>query len=201
MIAEFKVTMSNFSAENQKGPAVISSVSKSGGRDFHGSGYFYARHYALNANDSYSNANNQARPQNKYFYPGGTLGAVKAAVLEGEYQVRAIKLAVGVPVAGGPRRIAQHAIIVLCPCSKRARSRGPGSRRLVGSATKATEGGGGWAIKRQPRGPGYWRRRSGDLIIGGGVEDDAGRFRPNSGIWPSRRPPFTACMAPHAISG
>jgi hypothetical protein len=36
MIAEFKVTMSNFSAENQKGPAVISSVSKSGGQDFHG---------------------------------------------------------------------------------------------------------------------------------------------------------------------
>ena len=51
MIAEFKVTMSNFSAENQKGPAVISSVAKSGGQDFHGSGFFYARHYALNAND------------------------------------------------------------------------------------------------------------------------------------------------------
>ncbi len=74
MIAEFKVTMSNFSAENQKGPAVISSVTKSGGRDFHGSGFFYARHYALNANDSYSNANNQPRPQGKYYYPGGTLG-------------------------------------------------------------------------------------------------------------------------------
>jgi hypothetical protein len=72
MIAEFKVTMSNFSAENQKGPAVISSVSKSGGQSFHGSGFLYARHYALNANDSYSNANNQPRPLNKYFYPGGT---------------------------------------------------------------------------------------------------------------------------------
>ena len=34
MIAEFKVTMSNFSAENQKGPAVISSVAKSGGQRF-----------------------------------------------------------------------------------------------------------------------------------------------------------------------
>src|SRR5207253_3238634 len=51
MISEFKVLMSNFSAENQKGPAVISSVAKSGGRDFHGSGFFYARNYALNAND------------------------------------------------------------------------------------------------------------------------------------------------------
>jgi hypothetical protein len=72
MVAEFKVTMSNFSAENQKGPAVISTVAKSGGRDFHGSGFFYARHYALNANDWLSNYNKQPRPQNKYFYPGGT---------------------------------------------------------------------------------------------------------------------------------
>ncbi len=39
MIAEFKVMTSNFSAENQKGPAVITSVAKSGGKDFHGSGF------------------------------------------------------------------------------------------------------------------------------------------------------------------
>ena len=38
MISEFQVKMSNFSAENQKGPAVITSVAKSGGKDFHGSG-------------------------------------------------------------------------------------------------------------------------------------------------------------------
>jgi len=74
MIAEFKVTMSNFSAENQKGPAVISSVAKSGGQDYHGSGFFYARHYALSSNDWLSNYNAQPRPQNKYFYPGGTMG-------------------------------------------------------------------------------------------------------------------------------
>ena len=73
MIAEFKVTMSNFSAENQKGPAVISSVAKSGGQTFHGSGFFSARHYALNSNDWLSNQNGKPRAQNKYFYPGGTL--------------------------------------------------------------------------------------------------------------------------------
>ena len=39
MISEFKVLTSNFSAENQKGPAVISSVAKSGGKDFHGSAF------------------------------------------------------------------------------------------------------------------------------------------------------------------
>src|SRR5579871_464680 len=74
MVSEFKVMTSNFSAENQKGPAFISSVAKSGGREFHGSGFFYARNYVLNANDALFNANGQGRPQNKYYYPGGTLG-------------------------------------------------------------------------------------------------------------------------------
>ena len=74
MISEFKVMMSNFSAENQKGPAVITSVAKSGGKDFHGSAFLYARNYAMNANDALFNANGQSRPQNKYYYPGGTVG-------------------------------------------------------------------------------------------------------------------------------
>ena len=74
MISEFQVKMSNFSAENQKGPAVITSVAKSGGKDFHGSAFMYARNYALNANDALFNANGQKQPQNKYYYPGGTIG-------------------------------------------------------------------------------------------------------------------------------
>lgn len=74
MIAEFKITMSNFSAENQKGPAVMSSVAKSGGTDFHGSGFLYARDYRFNANDSLNNASRVKRPENKYYYPGFTLG-------------------------------------------------------------------------------------------------------------------------------
>ena len=74
MITELQVKMSNFSAENQKGPAVITSVAKSGGKDFHGSGFFYARNYALNANDALFNASGQPRPENKYYYPGGTIG-------------------------------------------------------------------------------------------------------------------------------
>jgi hypothetical protein len=74
MVEEFKVMTSNFSAENQKGPAVVSSVSKSGGRDFHGSGFLYARNYTLNANDALFNASGQGRPENKYYYPGFTIG-------------------------------------------------------------------------------------------------------------------------------
>ena len=74
MISEFNVMTSNFTAENQKGPAVITSVTKSGGRDLHGSGFFYARNYALNANDALFNASGQPKPQNKYYYPGFTVG-------------------------------------------------------------------------------------------------------------------------------
>ena len=74
MISEFRVLTSNFSAENQKGPAVISSVAKSGCNQFHGSGFFYARNYTLNANDALFNATGAPQPQNKYYYPGGTIG-------------------------------------------------------------------------------------------------------------------------------
>jgi hypothetical protein len=74
MISEFQVKMSNFSAENQKGPAVITSVAKSGGKDFHGSGFLYARNFTMNGNDALFNANGQGRPENKYYYPGVTIG-------------------------------------------------------------------------------------------------------------------------------
>lgn len=74
MVSEFKVLTSNFSAENQKGPAVISTVTKAGGRDFHGSAFFSARHFAMNANDWLNNKSGTPQPENKYFFPGGTIG-------------------------------------------------------------------------------------------------------------------------------
>lgn len=74
MISEFKITMSNFSAENQKGPGVISSVARSGGKEFHGSAFLTARHWALNSNDWLNNFSRIARPENSYYYPGFTLG-------------------------------------------------------------------------------------------------------------------------------
>ena len=73
-VQEFKVLTSNFSAENQKGPILITSVTKAGGKEFHGSGFFSARNYALNANDALNNANGAPKPQNKYYYPGGSIG-------------------------------------------------------------------------------------------------------------------------------
>jgi hypothetical protein len=74
MIQEFKVLTSNFSAENAKGPIVINSIAKAGGKDFHGEGYFYARDYAMNSNSWVNNDVGVARPESKYFFPGGNIG-------------------------------------------------------------------------------------------------------------------------------
>ena len=70
MIQEFKVLTSNFGAENSKGPIVINTIAKAGGKDFHGEGYFYARDYPMNANTWLNNDVGVARPESKYFFPG-----------------------------------------------------------------------------------------------------------------------------------
>jgi len=74
MIQEFKVLTSNFSAENAKGPAVVNSIMKAGGSAFHGEGYLYARHFGMNSNDWLNNHFSTAKPENKYFFPGGNIG-------------------------------------------------------------------------------------------------------------------------------
>ncbi len=83
MIQEFKVLTSNFSAENAKGPAVIQTIAKAGGRDYHGGAYLYARHYSMNSNDWLNNASGldkntgkmvAPRPENRFFFPGFNIG-------------------------------------------------------------------------------------------------------------------------------
>jgi hypothetical protein len=73
-VQEFKVLTSNFSAEEQKGPIVITSVTKAGGSSFHGSGFFSARNHSLNANDWLNNNSGVQQPANSYYYPGGAIG-------------------------------------------------------------------------------------------------------------------------------
>jgi len=82
MTQELKVTTSNFGAEAQKGPVVISAVGKSGGKAFHGQAYFYARNSIFNSNDALNNAQGRdvngnplaPKPETKYYYPGGNIG-------------------------------------------------------------------------------------------------------------------------------
>ncbi|HKW63192.1 MAG TPA: carboxypeptidase-like regulatory domain-containing protein [Candidatus Acidoferrum sp.] len=74
MTAELKVMTSNFGADEAKGPVTINVVGKSGGQQFHGEAYVYARSWHLNANDPQDKNSNIARPETKYFYPGGQIG-------------------------------------------------------------------------------------------------------------------------------
>ena len=82
MTSEVTVMTSNFGADSAKGPVVINTVGKSGGQQFHGEAFIYARYYSLNANDWLNNnagvnsatgAQIAPRPETKYFYPGGNI--------------------------------------------------------------------------------------------------------------------------------
>src|SRR5690349_21631616 len=74
-IGEVKVIMNSYQAEYAgNGGAVVQVVTKSGGNEFHGSGYWYIRNDALNANDFFSNRNNVRRPRYRYNTLGATIG-------------------------------------------------------------------------------------------------------------------------------
>ncbi|NWG12725.1 MAG: TonB-dependent receptor [Acidobacteria bacterium] len=73
MIQEFKVQGASFSAENSKGPVVVTSVAKAGGSQFHGSGYYYFRRWNLNSAEWLANATPELkdkRPKSNFNFPG-----------------------------------------------------------------------------------------------------------------------------------
>jgi len=74
MTSELKVLTSNFGADEAKGPVTISAIGKSGGQQYHGEAYLYARYFTLNANDPQNKNSNITRPETKYFYPGFQIG-------------------------------------------------------------------------------------------------------------------------------
>jgi hypothetical protein len=74
-IAEVKVLMANFNAEyGSRSGGQMNVMVKSGQRDFHGSGYYYLRNEAFNANEFFNNKTNIPRPRYKYNNLGGTIG-------------------------------------------------------------------------------------------------------------------------------
>jgi hypothetical protein len=71
-IAEFKVERNSFSAEyGQAQGAVINLVTKGGGNQFHGTGFYFLRDDSLNANDFFLNKAGQPKGQLKYKNFGG----------------------------------------------------------------------------------------------------------------------------------
>ena len=74
MTSQVSVQSSNMSADQPFGPVVISTLSKYGGANFHGEGYFDARNNVLNANGWQQKAGGQALGPQHYYYPGGNVG-------------------------------------------------------------------------------------------------------------------------------
>lgn len=74
MVQEVKVETASYSAENPNGPIVMESVTKSGGKDFHGTAYYSIRDGSMNANDWRNNALGLPKPASRYQYPGFNIG-------------------------------------------------------------------------------------------------------------------------------
>jgi hypothetical protein len=74
-IAEFKILSSAYQAEyGRSAGGDIKVLTKSGGREFHGTGYYFHRHEQFNANNFYNNADNLSRGFYRYNYQGYNIG-------------------------------------------------------------------------------------------------------------------------------
>jgi hypothetical protein len=74
-IAEVKVVLNSYQAEygRNTGPT-INIVTKSGGREFHGSAYWYKRHESFNANEFFNNRSGLPKPVYRFGNLGATIG-------------------------------------------------------------------------------------------------------------------------------
>jgi hypothetical protein len=73
-VAEVSILTSAYGAEFAKGPVTFQAIGKSGGAQFHGGGYLYARNGTFNAIDSYSKNQGGKPLDDKFYYPGGDIG-------------------------------------------------------------------------------------------------------------------------------
>ncbi len=75
MVEEVKVQTSAFGADGAKGPVVVDFISKSGGAQYHGEGYFFVRNAIFNSDSWQLNHQGQnVQTGDHYYYPGGNFG-------------------------------------------------------------------------------------------------------------------------------
>jgi hypothetical protein len=73
-VQEVSILTNAFGAEFAKGPVTFQAIGKSGGAQFHGQAYFYARNGVFNSNGWYNDENHVKAPANSFYYPGGDFG-------------------------------------------------------------------------------------------------------------------------------
>ncbi|MDE1156098.1 MAG: carboxypeptidase regulatory-like domain-containing protein [Acidobacteriaceae bacterium] len=72
-ISEITVETSNFTADQGGSPVLITAITKSGTKDFHGEGYYIGRNAIFDGNDWSNNYAGMARPDNRFNYSGFAL--------------------------------------------------------------------------------------------------------------------------------
>src|SRR5713226_788680 len=74
-VGEVKVLRNNYAAEyGNNGGAMINIVSKGGGKDYHGSAYYFVRNESLNGNNFFTNKQGLGRAQYRHKIPGFNFG-------------------------------------------------------------------------------------------------------------------------------
>jgi Carboxypeptidase regulatory-like domain len=74
-VEEVNVQMSAYTAEyGLKGGAQVNLITKHGGSEYHGTGYWYKRHEGLNATNFFNNKAGVPKPVYRYSTQGGTIG-------------------------------------------------------------------------------------------------------------------------------
>jgi len=73
-VQEVSILTSAYGAEFAKGPITFQAIGKSGGAQFHGGAYLYARNGVFDSNGWYNNSQKAQAPTNSYYYPGGDFG-------------------------------------------------------------------------------------------------------------------------------
>ncbi|HEV3144256.1 MAG TPA: carboxypeptidase-like regulatory domain-containing protein, partial [Gemmataceae bacterium] len=85
-VAEIKVLMTAYSAENGRNPSSVNVITRGGQRQFHGTASYFFRNEDLNANDYFSNL--AGRPVPKYRYNIGSYTFGGPVIIPGHPSVR-----------------------------------------------------------------------------------------------------------------
>lgn len=138
-MAEFKVITNAQPAEfGRSSGAQIQVVTKSGTKDFHGSGYLFHRHEGLNANSWRNNIENRARNLYRFNFTGFTIGG--PAFIPGKFNKGKDKLFFFMGIEWQNQLVANALRNVRLPTA--------GER--VGDFSRAIEGGGAPVQVRDP---------------------------------------------------